>query len=339
MRILHIVDSLSDPGGAQVRLLAPALAKQHAIEVCCLGNETDGIETLRAAGVIVHVLGWTRWFDPLALWNLRSVVRDASPDLIQAWSVSAVRSVALIAQDRLPSVVLSAAVPASNGLAAWDRWLLAKVRCMAVAGTSEEQGWRSSGLTTARVAVIPPAVESFHDENARNAGSASILSLDGFRESIIAFDFLRLVFPEARLNVFDVGSLETSLRGLVAGLESEAVVRFHTADLPRLLGEATLVWLPRVTHRGRARALEAMARGCAVIAADVACIRELMEGETGILVPGGDVVALARQTRNLLLDPDLRAHIGGNAQRHVNQHYSLESVCQRWRDFYRLAAA
>ena len=54
--------------------------------------------------------------------------------------------------------------------------------------------------------------------------------------------------------------------------------------------------------------LEAMARGCPVVAADAASLPEVVGG-AGILVPTGDVAAWARALDALLADPDARAEL------------------------------
>ena len=97
--------------------------------------------------------------------------------------------------------------------------------------------------------------------------------------------------------------------------------------------------LPSVTNCGRQVALEALALGCAVIASDVPCLRDLItDGVTGLLTPRGDVVQLARQTRTLLVDPSLRQRLGDAARMHVRREMPLERAVATWRDVYRSVA-
>lgn len=63
--------------------------------------------------------------------------------------------------------------------------------------------------------------------------------------------------------------------------------------------------------------LEAMASGLAVVASDIAGVREVVAPGCGLLVPPGDPVALASALERLASDPELRARLGGAARQHV----------------------
>jgi glycosyltransferase involved in cell wall biosynthesis len=61
-------------------------------------------------------------------------------------------------------------------------------------------------------------------------------------------------------------------------------------------------------------ALEAMAAGRAVVASRIGGLPEVVrDGETGLLVPPNDPVALAAALDALLADPALRSWLGGRA--------------------------
>ncbi len=74
--------------------------------------------------------------------------------------------------------------------------------------------------------------------------------------------------------------------------------------------------------------LEAMASGLAVVASDIAGIREAVPPGCGVLVPPGDPMALAGALERLAGSPELRLRLGRAARRHVKT--SLErSECVR----------
>ena len=90
-------------------------------------------------------------------------------------------------------------------------------------------------------------------------------------------------------------------------------VRFlgYRGDVPALLRAADIFTLP--SHReGMPRSIvEAMLSGLPVVATDIRGSREeVVDGETGYLVPLGDVAALARALERLARDPDLRRSLG-----------------------------
>jgi glycosyltransferase involved in cell wall biosynthesis len=78
-----------------------------------------------------------------------------------------------------------------------------------------------------------------------------------------------------------------------------------------------------------------MAAGKPVVATHLPRLAEIVvEGETGFLVPPGDKVRLARQTRLLLEDTDLRCGLGEAGRRRVESHYSVAQLAQRLADLY-----
>jgi glycosyltransferase involved in cell wall biosynthesis len=353
MKILHLIDSLDYSGSArQLHLLGPALANTTtAVEICCLGAGSPWSASLRQAGVIVHVLGWTRWFDFNALWNLREILGDMSPDVIHVWRLPALRSLAVVAKEMLPRVVMSAPLPAKGKLAWWDRRLLRHVRCLAVAGVSDRQRCLQHGIAKAALHVVPPAVVSkdapdtlpmMREHRQTIVCVGKLEREEGARQAIWAFDILLQLFPEAQLQLLGAGSQEPALRALVQGLQNAANVQFLGAavDGANVLHAAEVVWIPSQANCGRQVALEAMASGRVVVASDVPCLREVLrDGETGFLVPAGDVVARARRTRLLFHDEGLRQRIGAAARQYVQRQFSRSDAVECWREVYRSAAA
>jgi glycosyltransferase involved in cell wall biosynthesis len=327
MRILHVIDLLdTDDSARQLQLLCAE--GTESLEVCCLGPERPWTQSLRNAGVAVHALQWTRWIDPSVISKLRRILHNTRPDVIHVWRLPALRLLALAAYEWLPRVVLSRPLPAGAELPWWDRWLLRQVRCV----------------------DVPPAVMDAESTPAcanERAPAKTIVCASplerpfGVRNAIWAFDIVHYLFPDAQLQIVGAGSQEPSLRSLVTGLQNEAV-HFVGAqlDLAPMLQTADVVWVPSVADCGGQVALEAMAQGRAVIASDVPCLRELIDdGETGFLVPPGDVVALGRRTRALFSDDALRERLGGAARQSVRQRFPLAAAVDRWREAYRLAAA
>jgi glycosyltransferase involved in cell wall biosynthesis len=74
--------------------------------------------------------------------------------------------------------------------------------------------------------------------------------------------------------------------------------------------------------------LEAMLLGVPVVAFDVGGVRAQI-GDTGVVVPAGDVTAFAAAVTDLLDDDDLRARLGTAAQERVKDLYSSEAFRAR----------
>jgi glycosyltransferase involved in cell wall biosynthesis len=70
-----------------------------------------------------------------------------------------------------------------------------------------------------------------------------------------------------------------------------------------------------------------MAHGRPVVASAVGGLLDLVvDEETGLLVPPGDVGALREALRRLLADHELRARLGANARRRAEETLSWERV-------------
>ena len=352
MKILHLIDKLDSGDSArQLQLLGPALAcDAGSVEICCLGPDTPAAVAIRSAGVPVHALQWTRWIDPGVLWNLREVLRQTAPDVIHVWRVPALRTLAVVARELLPRVVMTTALSKKGRLAWWDRWLLQQVRCVAVAGVSDQERCLHQGVTRPSLRVVPPAVSEPERQREPVAGARALTLAcvgelereSGFRQAIWAFDIILHLFPEARLHLVGAGSQRHALQALSKGLRNEAQVHFlgERADPTAELRAAEIVWIPSLANCGRQTALEAMAQGRAVIASDVPCLREvILDGETGYLVPPGDVIQLARRTGLLLQDHTLRERLGQTARQSMQQRFPIADAVARWQEVYRSVAA
>jgi len=97
--------------------------------------------------------------------------------------------------------------------------------------------------------------------------------------------------------------------------------------IPSLLAEADMLVLPSRDEGLPLVLIEAMAAGIPTIAsAGVGAIPEVViDGETGLLIPAGDVTALARAIETLALDQPLRRRMGAAARARCERNYSLAS--------------
>jgi glycosyltransferase involved in cell wall biosynthesis len=80
------------------------------------------------------------------------------------------------------------------------------------------------------------------------------------------------------------------------------------AELERLYRFAVALLLPSVYEGFGFTALEAMGRGCPVLASDIPALREI-SGSGALLLPLGDEAAWAEAMRRVVVDESLRAHL------------------------------
>ncbi|MDR1923020.1 MAG: glycosyltransferase family 4 protein [Planctomycetaceae bacterium] len=77
--------------------------------------------------------------------------------------------------------------------------------------------------------------------------------------------------------------------------------------------------------------LEAMASGVPVVATEVGGVPEQIEsGVTGILVPSGDSVAIARELKRLISEPALRKKIGTNGRESVTKKFTRTKLAKEY---------
>jgi glycogen synthase len=97
-----------------------------------------------------------------------------------------------------------------------------------------------------------------------------------------------------------------------------------------LFDAADIVALPSRTESFGIVFVEAWANQKPVIAADAGAIPELVrDGENGLLVPFGDVPALAGAIRRLLDDPELAQALGASGHRLAVERYTWAAVYER----------
>jgi glycosyltransferase involved in cell wall biosynthesis len=105
------------------------------------------------------------------------------------------------------------------------------------------------------------------------------------------------------------------------------------ASVTRFLGAADLVVLPQEAGpaaRGQmpAKVYDAMAMRCALIVSDVSDLAATVEG-CGLVVPPGDVPALAAAIATLADDPALRARMGAAGRARCLAYYSDDAIRPR----------
>jgi len=138
--------------------------------------------------------------------------------------------------------------------------------------------------------------------------------------------------PELQVLVAGQGPNEAPLRALAGELDGGDRIRFmgHRADVRPVLAAANLFVLP--SHReGLPNAvLEAMAMALPVVAAAADGTGEVVvDGETGLLVPPGDVTALRAAITRLLEDAALRDRLTRAARQRLEEQFSLPRAVEQ----------
>lgn len=126
----------------------------------------------------------------------------------------------------------------------------------------------------------------------------------------------------------EAASLEIQRLGLAGRIELPGWVAPEGAA--RLLAASDILTLPSFDENLPMSVIEAMACGLAVVATPVGAVEDIIiHGETGLLVEPGNVEDLAAALRQLILDPELRARLGGQAQAVHRNRLDIQPYVQR----------
>lgn len=150
---------------------------------------------------------------------------------------------------------------------------------------------------------------------------------------------LLIVGGDRQVRVLDDAARELlRLRALVAELGLRETVKFigprEQADLPVHYAAADVCVVPSYTESFGMVALEAMACGTPVVAANVGGLRStVVHGETGFLVQGRDPARFAAYIAELLASPELCARFGRNGVERA-QRYQWPVVARQLHTTY-----
>jgi glycosyltransferase involved in cell wall biosynthesis len=124
------------------------------------------------------------------------------------------------------------------------------------------------------------------------------------------------------------------------GLEKQVLFlgRFTREDLEAAYEAGDLFVLPSLGEGLPVSVLEAMSHGKCALGTDVVGIRDVIrDGWNGALVEAKNPAALAQRIDALLGDDEMRARLGAQARRDVEQNYTPRAVLGRILDVYREA--
>jgi N-acetyl-alpha-D-glucosaminyl L-malate synthase BshA len=109
----------------------------------------------------------------------------------------------------------------------------------------------------------------------------------------------------------------------------------NVPNLEEVVGAADVFLLPSEAESFGMAALEAMASQVPVIATRAGGLPEVVvEGETGYLLPVGDVDGMAARAIEILSDRDLRTRLGENGRELASGRFNVDRVVPQYREFY-----
>jgi glycosyltransferase involved in cell wall biosynthesis len=281
-------------------------------------------------------------------WNrfssLRSAIRESKPDAVLSFTDATNVLVLLATRGLGVRVVVSERIdPRYHRIGrGWEllRKLTYRHADTLVVQTEAVRAWGEQMVRPGRVAVIsnPVLVKPSHGEAPPNRSRtiAAMGRLDpqkGFDLLVQAFAQVAAGFPEWALVIYGEGAERGRLEHLVREYKLGNRVRFpgRTTKPHDELSQAQ-VFVLSSRYEGFPNALlEAMACGCAVVSFDCPSgPGELIQhGVNGILVPPGDVEALADALRKMCSHESFCRGLGAEATK-VSERFSMERISDEW---------
>lgn len=146
---------------------------------------------------------------------------------------------------------------------------------------------------------------------------------------------VRKQVPEAQFLIIGDGPCRPALEKLTAELNLTDDVFFvgNRKDIPALLSLSNVFVLCSHMEANPVSILEAMATGLPVVSTKVGSIGDSVQaGQTGFLVPVGDLKQLTERLAHLLQHPDKARQLGQAGRERVVQNWSLERMVHGYED-------
>jgi glycosyltransferase involved in cell wall biosynthesis len=144
--------------------------------------------------------------------------------------------------------------------------------------------------------------------------------------------------PELELRLAGRGPLDPALRSIIDELRLGSRVRLlgQVSPIQKAIEDVGVVVVPSLGEGFGMVALEAMERARPVIASAVGGLVDLVrDGQTGILVPPGEVEPLARAIVDLVSNPEQAARLGAAGREHALDWFRDERSLERTELLYR----
>ena len=355
-----MIATLAEAGGAQTfaAMLVAGLGDGYRITVAAHGPEGALADACRSQGIpFRHVERLVRNPSPrddlAAIGELRALVREERPDLVQLNSAKAGALARLaMARMRIPVVytVHGWSFSGRHGLDG-TAYLAVERACaplttavVCVSRFDHDLALRRRAVPGRRLRVIhngvpvPPAPPGRGPWPERPV-LVSVARLAPPKDLGLLLE--ALARPEAAafdLRVVGDGPEGEALaeRGRALGLEDRVTFLGERDDVPAQLAAADAFVLPTRWEGLPYSILEAMAAGLPVVASRVGGIpEEVVDGTTGLLVPRDDAAALAGALAELGADGAKARALGRAGHERARQAFSREAMVERYDRLFR----
>jgi len=204
---------------------------------------------------------------------------------------------------------------------------------------ADTEGFDERAFRIVHYGITPqPHWQPYAGDGPRLLCVGRLIPIKGHIVLLRAFAEARRELPDLVLDIAGRGPLEPALKALARELGIADSVRFlgYVSPVQKAIERASAVVVPSLGEGFGMVALEAMERGRPVIAAEIGGLGELVQdGETGRLVPAGEVEPLRRTIVELGADPELARRMGAAGRARAVEHFLQERCTDRTEILYR----
>jgi glycosyltransferase involved in cell wall biosynthesis len=358
LNVLQLIPTLDRSGAEkQMVLLAKGLPRDRfRVEVATLTRMGPLEDELTAAGIPVTAIGKRLKIDPFALARMTRLLKSRKFDVVQTWIFAANTYGRVAARLAGVQVVVVAEMAVDLWKGRYERFVDKRLApwCDRLVGNSHAvvDFYRKLGVTDARLAMIysgtddeRPACDprSLRSEFGFGPDAPLVLFVGRLAEQkrvndlLKALDLLQHVQPDLCSLIVGEGPLRAHLEQTAHAYALDGRLRFlgHRDDVPRLMAAADLVVLPSAYEGLPNVVLEAMRFGKPVVATAAPGTTEVVvDGETGVLVPVGNVMLLARAIRDTVRDPTRAASMGEAGRTRVESLFRVDRMVAQFAELY-----
>ncbi len=315
------------------------------------GSSNAFADSAREAGLDVHVLQERGRFDTAPLEQLKSVVEQVRPDIVQSHNIKSHLFVRLLGlHKRYPWIVFQHGYTATdlkdriyNQV---DRWTLPQAHRVVAVCQAFAKRLEMRGIASERIRVQHNSVRPFVPSSAEEVAKLREQWHVGDEDIILAVgrlsfekgqaDLVRAVAELSRrrmerpwrLMLVGEGPESAGLRTLAAslGVADRVVFAGQQSEMRPYYSMAHVLALPSHSEGSPNVVLEAMAAGLPIVATSVGGVAEILTHEqTGLLVPARDSASMMEGLARLLEDPGFSRTLATRAGQHAAEAYSPEA--------------
>ncbi|MFQ5633300.1 MAG: glycosyltransferase [bacterium] len=368
IKVTYLTDKLAY-GGTPLQIvelathLNPEQFQPHAIALSVVDSALR--EHLHQRGIAVDLIGRAHWVHPGAVAGaakLFRVLKKANPHILHAFLTTSNVLGALIGKLARVPVVISSHRDLGGFDGKWitraNRWT---DRNLTDCVTANSQAVRQALVHRAgldSIEVLHNGIDLDTIYRAKNgmakrealglqpdevavAMVANIRPAKGHRFALQAFQRIAQEIPNAKLLFCGAevdAAYSADLRKSVIETGFEDRVKFLGArpDIPEIMHAIDVLLAPSLSEGFSNTILEAMAAGKVVIASSVGGNSEqIVDGETGYLVPPSDTKILTDRLLHLLKSPKKRREMGKAARKIAEERFSLDRMVTNHQRLYR----